>query len=44
MNTFSLTSLVYVAIAQICFQSEVINYGHIAFSHSWQHLMSWKGQ
>jgi len=26
MNT--LTGSVYVAIAEICFQSEVINYGH----------------
>jgi len=32
MNT--LTGLVYVAIAQICFQSEVINYGHIKFTFS----------
>jgi len=40
MNT--LTCSVYVAIAQICFQNEVINYDHIefTFSHSRQHLRS----
>jgi len=32
MNT--LTGSVYVAIPQICFQSEVINYGHIKFTLS----------
>ena len=40
------TSLINMSCSKICFQSEVINYGHInfTFSHSWHHPRVWQGQ